>query len=90
MRKAINILQSTSLSLTDTNYINEKNVYSTIGYPSENDIRNILSKKGNTKVDLIINKNNQKAYYSLQNNRKFDLEHYNLLKSKEYVLKIIV
>ena len=55
-----------------------------------NDIRNILSKKGNTKVNLIINKNNQKACYSLQNNRKFDLDHYNLLKSKEYVLKIIV
>ena len=55
-----------------------------------NDIRNILSKKGNTKVNLIINKNNQKACYSLQNNRKFDLDHYNLLKSKEYVLKITV
>ena len=55
-----------------------------------NDIRNILSKKGNTKINLIINKNNQKACYSLQNNRKFDLDHYNLLKSKEYVLKITV
>ena len=55
-----------------------------------NDIRNILSKKGNTKVNLIINKNNQKACYSLQNNRKFGLDHYNLLKSKEYVLKITV
>ena len=54
------------------------------------DIRNILSKKGNTKVNLIINKNNSKACYSLQNNRKFDLHHYNLLKSKEYVLKITV
>ena len=55
-----------------------------------NDIKNILSAKGNTAINLIINKNNQKAYYSLQNNRKFDLDHYNLLKSKEYVLKIIV
>ena len=55
-----------------------------------NDIRNILSTKGNTAVNLIINKKNQKVYYSLQNNRKFDLNHYNLLKSKEYVLKIIV
>ena len=55
-----------------------------------NDIRNILSTKGNTAVNLIINKKNQKVYYSLQNYRKFDLNHYNLLKSKEYVLKIIV
>ncbi len=55
-----------------------------------NDIRNILSTKGNTAVNLIINNKNQKVYYSLQNNRKFDLNHYNLLKSKEYVLKIIV
>ena len=53
-------------------------------------LRNILSKKGNTAINLIINKKNQKVYYSLQNNRKFDLNHYNLLKSKEYVLKIIV
>ena len=54
------------------------------------DIRNILSLEGNTAINLVINKNNQKAYYSLQNNRKFNLDHYNLLKSKEYVLKIIV
>ena len=38
LRKAINILQSTSLSLNNYNCINEKNVYSTIGYPSETDI----------------------------------------------------
>ena len=55
-----------------------------------NDIRNILSSKGNTAINLIINKKNQKVCYSLQNNRKFNLNHYNLLKSKEYVLKIIV
>ena len=55
-----------------------------------NDIRNILSSKGNTAVNLIINKKNQKVCYSLQNNRKFNLNDYKLLKSKEYVLKIIV
>ena len=54
------------------------------------DIKDILSKEGNTKINLVINKNNQKAYYSLENNRKFDLSHYNHLKSKEYVLKITV
>ena len=54
------------------------------------DIKDILSKRGNTKINLVINKNNQKAYYSLQNNRKFDLSHYNHLKSMEYVVKITV
>ena len=54
------------------------------------DIKDILSKRGNTKINLVINNNNQKAYYSLQNNRKFDLSHYNHLKSMEYVLKITV
>ncbi len=55
-----------------------------------NDIKEILSLKGNTSVKLVINKNNQKAYYSLQNKRKFDLNHFKRLKAKEYVLKIIV
>ena len=55
-----------------------------------NDIKEILSSKGDTVINLVINKKNQKAYYSLQNNRKFDLNHYNRLKAKDYVLKIIV
>ncbi len=53
-----------------------------------NDIKEILSKEGNTEVNLIINKKNQKAYYSLKNNRKFDLNHLKHLKTKEYVVKI--
>ena len=55
-----------------------------------NDIKEILSQEGNTEISLVINKKNQRAYYSLQNNRKFDLSHFKHLKSKEYVLKIIV
>ncbi len=54
------------------------------------DIKDILSIKGNTSVNLIINKKNQKAYYSLQNKRKFDLNHFKRLKTKEYVIKITV
>ncbi len=53
-----------------------------------NDIKEILSKEGNTEVNLIINKKNQKAYYSLKNNRKFDFNHLKHLKTKEYVVKI--
>ena len=54
------------------------------------DIKEILSTRGNTVINLIINKKNQKAHYSLQNNRKFDLNHFKKLKAKEYVLKITV
>ncbi len=55
-----------------------------------NDIKEILSDNGNTSINLIINKKNQKALYSLKNTRKFDLNHFKILKDKEYVLKIIV
>ena len=55
-----------------------------------NDIKEILSDNGNTSINLIINKKNQKALYSLENTRKFDLNHFKILKDKEYVLKIIV
>ena len=54
------------------------------------EIKEILSSDGDTKIDLIINCNNQKAHYSLQNNRKFDLKHLKALKAKEYVEKITV
>ena len=55
-----------------------------------NDIKEILSDNGNTSINLIINQKNQKALYSLENTRKFDLNHFKILKDKEYVLKIIV
>ena len=54
------------------------------------EIKQILSAKGNTEINLVIIKKNQKAYYSLENKRKFDLNHFNSLKTKEYVIKINV
>ncbi len=54
------------------------------------EIKEILSKTGDTKVNLIIETKNKKAYYSLQNNRKFDLKLLKALKAKEYVAKITV
>ncbi len=54
------------------------------------DIKDILSTKGTTVINLIVNKKNQKACYSLKNTRKFDLNHFKQLKSKEYVIKITV
>jgi len=52
------------------------------------EIKEILSKKGNTQINLIVNNQKQRAIYSLQNNRKFDLNQLKLLKSKESVKKI--
>ena len=55
-----------------------------------NEIKDILSKNGETKVQLIIRNKNKIAHYSLQNTRKFDLGHLNALNAKDYVEKIIV
>ena len=54
------------------------------------EIRELLSVSGDTKIDLVIKDKNKKAYYSLQNNRKFDLKHLKTLKAMEYVEKITV
>ena len=54
------------------------------------EIRDILSVNGDTEVNLIIKDQNIHANYSLQNNRKFDLNHLKALKAKEYVEKITV
>ena len=55
-----------------------------------NEIKDILSKNGETKVNLVIKNENKIAYYSLQNARKFDLNHLKALKAKDYVEKITV
>ena len=54
------------------------------------EIREILSKEGDTEIKLILKNKNKKAFYSLENNRKFDLNHLKALKAKEYVAKIMV
>ena len=55
-----------------------------------NEIKEILSNDGKTAIKLVINNKNRKASYSLENTRKFDLEHLKALKSKNYVIKITV
>ena len=55
-----------------------------------NEVKEILSTKGETTVNLIIKNKNQIANYSLQNNRKFDLKLFKVLKAKNYVEKITV
>jgi len=55
-----------------------------------NEIKQLLSIKGETEINLIIKDKNLQALYSLKENRKFDLNHYKALKAKKYVEKIIV
>ena len=54
------------------------------------EIRELLSTKGETEINFIIKDQHKQAFYSLQNNRKFDLKHLKTLKAKEYVEKITV
>ena len=54
------------------------------------EIKELLSKEGDTKINIIIKDKNKEAHYSLKNNRKFDLNHFKVLKDKQYVEKITV
>ena len=54
------------------------------------EIKKLLSSKGETEINLIVKDKNKLATYSLQENRKFDLNHLKALKAKEYVEKITV
>ncbi len=55
-----------------------------------NEIKDLLSAKGETIINLVIKNKSKKAHYCLNTNRKFDLNHLKALKAKNYVEKIIV
>jgi len=55
-----------------------------------NEIKQLLSIKGETTINLVIKDKNKQAFYSLQENRKFDFNHLKTLKAKKYVEKITV
>ena len=55
-----------------------------------NEIKSLLSIKGETKINLVVKDKKKQAYYSLQENRKFDLNQLKALKAKKYVEKITV
>ena len=55
-----------------------------------NEIKELLSNRGDTEINLVIKSKNNRAIYSLQENREFDLNHLKALKSKKYVEKITV
>ena len=54
------------------------------------EIKELLSNKVETEINLILKSKNHQALYSLQENRKFDLNHLKALKAKKYVEKITV
>ena len=55
-----------------------------------NELKEILSKHGETEISFVVKIKNKKAHYSFQKNRKFDFNHLKVLKAKEYVTKITV
>tara|TARA_B100000886_G_scaffold279261_1_gene203307 strand:+ start:1995 stop:5411 length:3417 start_codon:yes stop_codon:yes gene_type:complete len=54
------------------------------------EITKLLSKKGDTIINLVIKDKNKQACFLLQENRKFDFNNLKTLKAKEYVEKITV
>ena len=54
------------------------------------EIKELLSNKGETEINLVIRDKNKQAFYLLQETRKFDLNQLKALKAKEYVEKITV
>ncbi len=54
------------------------------------EIKELLSLKGETQINLLVKEKNKQALYSLQENRKFDIDHLKALKAKKYVEKITV
>ena len=55
-----------------------------------NEIKDLLSSKGETTINLVIKDKTKKVHYCLQTNRKFDINHLKTLKAKNYVEKITV
>ena len=55
-----------------------------------NEIKRLLSNRGDTEINLVIKDRNKKVIYSLGQNREFDLNHLKSLKAKKYVEKITV
>ena len=55
-----------------------------------NEIKLLLSNRGDTEINLVVKDKNKQATYSLQENREFDLNHLKTLKAKKYVEKITV
>ena len=55
-----------------------------------NEIKELLSNRGDTEINLVVKDKNKKVIYLLKENREFDLNHLKSLKTKEYIEKITV
>ena len=53
------------------------------------EIMQILSSMGDTQIDIIINNENKKVFYTLENKRNFDLKHYKALKGENTYQKLL-
>ena len=87
IRKRINIKKIISLDEMINKPYSKVTIELTINFKID-ELRDLLSQKGETEINFIITENNKKAHFSLQNNRKFDLKNLKTLKAKEYVTKI--
>ena len=88
-KKRVNVRKITSLETI----INKPFTKVTIEINENYDIKElgeILSKNGETLIELVIKNNENTASYFLQNSRKFNLSHLKALKAKKYVEKITV
>ena len=89
IKKRVNIKKITSLD----EVINKPYSKVTIELKNDynlNEIKELLSNKGDTEINLIVKDKKQQAHFLLQENRKFDLGHLKALKAKKYVEKITV
>ena len=89
LRKRVNVKKITNLD----DVINKPYSKVTIELKDNfnlDEIKELLSLKGETIINLVIKNENKQALFSLQENRKFDLNHLKALKAKKYVEKITV
>ena len=73
------------------NFINksyDKVIIEINGKTNMQDLKNLLSDAGETKIQLKVSRNSKKYIFLLKNRRKFNLSKLSALKNKEYIKKI--
>ncbi len=89
IKKRINVKKITSLEDVINKPYSKVTIELNDNYNLD-EITALLSAKGETEISLVVKDKNKQAHYSLQENRKFDLNHLKALKAKKYVEKITV
>ena len=89
IKKRINVKKITSLEDVINKPYSKVTIELNDNYNLD-EITALLSAKGETEISLVVRDKNNQAHYSLQENRKFDLNHLKALKAKKYVEKITV